>query len=301
MSDAQDMVDIVAIATGKKDGGRWYSTDPQRNLILESEHLPTTIDLAERAPNYGVRMVVVTRYCVLPVEETGDLSPERVAQLRGWLSRREDLFRAYTLPSMLAQQQQPTWLLLVDTRLMHIVGPAIEADLPSWAYIVPVPPGRASSSILDDVVQTDRWTVAARLDNDDAVAVDFVKALAVWQGLSVPAPCLLSFPVGLQHDTRGPLGYRTRLANSVTGHFSALAIPPGGRLNAALGYMHTNVYRADAKGGGLDVPVRQLITTQPMWVEVLHSENLANHVRPGPTVAEPASYWRDRFGTEWTR
>lgn len=269
--------------------GRW--AHPDANLILESEHLTTTIDLAARKPNRSVRVIVATRYCVLPIEDTEPLTPEREAELRGWLERREDLFRAYTLPSLAAQQHEPEyWVLLVDQRLIHIVAARIQADLPRFAIIVPVPPGRSGGWALDRFLHgtgQDRWTVVPRVDNDDAIAVDYCKALAIWTGLAGPGECLLSFPIGAQIGD----GYgQERLANSVTGHFSALVVPPGGRLNKALAYMHTEVYR-----GGLDVPVIQLITTQPMWVEVLHGENLANHVRPGPLLDIGYEVWRERF------
>jgi hypothetical protein len=261
------------------------------NLVLESEHLAINIDLAARAPQYGVRVVVATRYCVLPVEETGALSPRRQDELVGWLARREELFCAWTLPSMLAQAQEPVWVLLVDRRLVHIVAPRLQADLPGWAYIVPVEPGQASSSRLGQVIKPDAvsWTVTARVDNDDAVAVDYCKALAIWTSLATPDECLLSFPIGAQASAGG--AFAPRLTTAVTGHFSAYVTPPGGRLNKALAYMHTEVYR-----GGLDVPVRQLVTTQPMWVEVLHDQNVANHARPGPALTSDQAYWSRRMG-----
>lgn len=295
MSDAQDIIDAAAQGRAGRVNieGRW--APPDANLILESEHLATTIDLEQRPLNRRVRVIVATRYCVLPIEDDQPLTAEREAELRGWLTRRERLFRAYTLPSLWAQQHTPNmWALLVDQRLIHIVGPAIQADLPPWAYIVPVPPGRSAGWMLDRVAEAEpdpRWTVVARVDNDDAIAVDYCKALAIWTGLASPGECLLSFPIGAQTID----GYgRDRLANSTTGHFSARVIAPGGRLNVALSYMHTEVYRG-AGNGRLGVPVRQLITTQPMWVEVLHGENLANHSRPGPMLEVSPEVWAARY------
>lgn len=289
MSDAQDIIDAAAHEFR-------HTHDPDlQNLVLENEHLTMTIDLAARPNTSEVRVIVATRYCVLPIEETEPLTAKREAQLRGWLERREELFRAYTLPALAAQQHVPEyWVLFVDTRLIHIVAPRIQADLPPWAIIVPVPPGQSSSSALDKFLYgtgADRWRVVARVDNDDAIAVDYCKALATWVSLAPRGERLLSFPIGAQiiDGIHGMHGH-DRLSVSVTGHFSALTIPPGGRLNKALAYMHTEVYR-----GGLDVPVVQLITTQPMWVEVLHGENLANHVRPGPRLDVSPETWMARF------
>jgi hypothetical protein len=285
VSDAQDMHDAVVAGD---------AFNPDRNLILESEYLPRSIDLGARAVDRSVRVIVATRYCVLPVEEKGPLSLERELELRAWLGRREEIFRAWTLPSMRAQRHEPhMWVLLVDRRLMHIVGPRIADDLPPWAYIVPVDPERASSWTLDwfAAPHVEKHTaVVARLDNDDAVADDYCHALATWTRLAKPGPALLSFPHGLQSYAEPLLP--PRMALSTTGHFSALVVPAGERLNNALGYMHTLVYR-----GGLDVPVRQLITTQPMWVEVLHDANLANHPRPGRLLGvDSGAMLYGRFG-----
>lgn len=259
-------------------------------LILETEHHPRAIDVSAREVDPFARIVVATRYCVLPIEETGTLSNSRVHELAGWLARRRVLFESWTLPSMRAQVRPPdAWVLLVDARLKGQLMWAIDLGLlPPWATVMLVEPGQASSSALAEFVEGLGWdpgpALVVRCDNDDALHVQYLHAAETWLRLVRPAERLLvSFPMGVCTDVARTCPV---LAPSTTGHFSGLYLPDGRGVQAALGYMHTQVYR-----GGLDVPVRQLITTSPMWCEVLHDDNLANHARPGDLLAATEELW----------
>lgn len=218
------------------------------------------------------------------------------AQIKAWFAAREPLFRTYTLPSVLAQRHAGfTWFILVDEPFADLVPAEIrpEAVDPRIQLVSGDEDGQpiASLSELDRLVSTqisrqfermradgvvDPVVTVARLDNDDAIAVDFLELLnrlgVIAQREGQTRDTVVSFPHGLQYMRNRE--FSTYIFNN--NHFLAslhAAPEPAGRRVHALSFNHSYVF---AKAPRAVIANTDL----PMWVEVVHGENLINQYRP---------------------
>ena len=249
-------------------------------------------------PPANVTTVLVTRYWVDPTEGAVNIEPDAA-----YFARRAELFLRWCLPSVAAQTRPPEgWLILISPRVRDLIGDDVRDAIETvpGARIVLVPEGRSFSSVarqwLED--QTLRlwepWTVVARLDNDDAIARDYVHTLGCWVARARPAtPSTLVFPHGVQHDTTTG---NTTVDMHSTNHFTAVAYRRGQRDIVPYGPAHTEIYAEQGKHKATSAGIHQILTRYPMWAEILHDDNAANHTRPGPTIMHTPGEWQDRFG-----
>jgi hypothetical protein len=194
-----------------------------------------------------------------------------------WLRHRLDLFQRFTLPSMRGQTGQPTgWLIFCDTRSPDWFRDAIDRLLPEHHYQPVWCSGAFSGELAAAAVEARRpastHVVTTRLDNDDAVARDFLGAV---QGLSGDQDFgFLNFTHGAQ--LVGRRIYRTvHLCNA----FISLVEPTDrGRVRTVFVDRHNRL--------GSYGPVLQ-VKTHPMWLQVIHGNNLANV--PRGVQAQPAA------------
>lgn len=257
------------------------------NLVLPDGLLKNYMQPLGCGPVEEVSTVLVTRYWVAEpgIEVDWDL--------RAWL------FSDWCLPSVVGQTRPPqAWLILVSDwaydRLGLRVHRAVQ-ELP-YAHLVVVPTGRSHSQVTREwMVENPQirrpWTAAFRFDSDDAIARDFLDAAAKWIVRAKPkTPCTLVFPHGLQHDLRD---HSTRLDIHGTNHFSGVLTARSQPFLGAFGPNHTEIY--SVKDPSLKHGVRQLNTRWPMWTEILHRANAANHHRTGPPMSPDREFWFDRF------
>lgn len=248
-------------------------------------------------PPADVTTILVTRYWVDPTE--GALNVHADVE---YFKRRAELFLHWCLPSVTAQTRIPdAWLILVSERVHLMLGPDVLRairDLP-YAHVVEVPEGRSFSSIARAWVTArayrirEPWTVVARLDNDDSIARDYVHTLGCWVSRARPAtPATLVFPFGVQHDTT--TGHTTVDMHS-TNHFTAVTYRRGQTDVMPYGPAHTEIYTDRAKYKSTATGIHQILTRYPMWAEILHDDNAANHLRPGPQILTGPGQWVERF------
>lgn len=186
----------------------------------------------------------------------------------GWLQRRVDLFEAYTIPSVAAQTvrdvhwivyfdpESPPWLL--DRLAPHIAAGAFKPifrEEASWREVgIDVPQLCGARGQL---------LITTNLDNDDALAADFVERI---QRLARPGETLALFL------ERGLIlrGERSYLRRDRDNAFCSVAEPWSAEPATAWRDWHILLRRhmpAIAAGGA------------PAWLQVVHGENVSNRVR----------------------
>lgn len=249
-------------------------------------------------PPADVTTVLVTRYWVDPTEGARLVEPDQA-----YFDRRAELFLRWCLPSVAAQTRPPeAWLILLSPRVIGMIGAEVKDAINSvpGAHVVPVPEGRSFSSVAKAWMANrtlrlwEPWTVVARLDNDDAISRDYVHTLGCWVTRARPGtPCTLVFPHGVQYHT--DTGTTTTDIHS-TNHFTAVAYKRGQRDITPYGPAHTEIYADPAKHKSTSAGIHQILTRYPMWAEILHDDNAANHARPGPELWAGAGDLYERFG-----
>lgn len=199
------------------------------------------------------------------------IRPGREAALRntpGWLERRFDLFERFCLPSVAAQDQSDfTWLIYFDKDTPTQFRERIEAA----RALVPFEPrfvGIFSLSMsAADVEQRLRpgtsRVLTTRLDNDDAIACDFLSRIRQ-RAEVLPDGSVLNFPNGIAmkkgrlyaaYDASNPFTSLVESSRSVKTIWSA----PHRQLG--------EVWNLVQVEGG------------PGWLQVVHGENVANRIK----------------------
>jgi hypothetical protein len=129
------------------------------------------------------------------------------------------------------------------------------------------------------------WVLTTRLDNDDALHVDFVATL---QAAFRPLPGLLNLPQGYVLDARRRRLYGSRqLANPFLSRCE-----PRGEVRTVL-----QAGAHDAIGAAV-----QQVAAGPLWLQVVHGRNAANRVTPHmqrlPLATLDSGFCLEGFSTE---
>jgi hypothetical protein len=199
----------------------------------------------------------------------------------GWLQNRVELFERYTVPSV--RQQTATgrfsWLVFLDSQsprwLLDRLAPVIAAGLfhpvygEEFSNEIIVAEARALSG------QRSEMLVTTNLDNDDAIAADFVERL---QELVVPGRrTALYLADGLIVH-----GHEAYLRHDPANAFVSVAEPWDGAESVWCEWHNLLAER---------MPVRSA-PGRPAWLQVVHGRNVSNRVRG--RLADPRGY-RDLF------
>lgn len=151
--------------------------------------------------------VVLTRFNVRTyVTGTTDVvSPE-------WVRRRLDLFETFCLPSMQAQSARCDWLVFFDAG----TPPELRRRVESHSGYTPVwvdgalDNRRVREFVADRLPSHARTLITTRLDNDDAVASDFVARIQ--HAARGEEGLYINFPLGYQWEN-GSVYYYLHFAN----------------------------------------------------------------------------------------
>jgi hypothetical protein len=126
--------------------------------------------------------------------------PGRSADPR-WLERRIGLFQKYCLPSVARQSCQAfRWLLLVDPNTPQPARVALRACARVRRFDVLPVGGRYREALSDHLARASRsaFLVTSRLDSDDAICRDYLRA--VQRAFAAPTLAFLDFWSGLKFD-----------------------------------------------------------------------------------------------------
>ena len=195
-------------------------------------------------------------------------SPGREMPIRnrpGWLDRRFDLFERYCLPSVAAQSERAfDWLIYFDEATPDTYRERIERARELFAY-TPIFVGSFDmAQSARDIATDGAKVVTTRLDNDDAMARDFIARVQAAASEAEPGT-VLNFPRGLALR-----GGRAFSAFDESNPFASLVEDTAAPVRT--------IWSAPHDALGRDWRVVQ-IDAPPMWLQVVHGENVSNRIK----------------------
>lgn len=200
-------------------------------------------------------------------------TPGRESNIRnrpGWLAERFDLFERHCLPAVAAQTRTDfRWVILFDIDTPAMFRERIERYrqvVPFTPVFTPMFRGDAWVRIVREATGiTTPWLLTTRLDNDDAIARDFVERLHAAVLAAPTERSSFNFTHGfVVSDGRV---YALRHPSNA---FVSLFEANGPEATTVMAHQHMEIGRAG--------PVRQ-IDGPGAWVQIVHGGNVSNKVR----------------------
>lgn len=200
-------------------------------------------------------------------------TPGRESSIRnkpGWLDYRFELFERYCLPSIAAQTSPDfSWIIYFDEGTPAVFRERIEklrSVFPFIPYFTGLFPSHGwRTSVLDVIAPKTPLLLTTRLDNDDAVACDFVERL--------------HDHVRGHNETEGAYNFVNGLVCGETALYShhhesnaffSLLEPVGPEMRTAPSIRHMDLAQT--------ARVFQ-IEDKPMWLQLVHETNVSNKIR----------------------
>jgi len=170
-----------------------------------------------------------------------------------WLEHRWKLFQKFTVPSVMAQtNQQFTWLVLFD----------IGTEVKDGPYL----PVFCSTEWLKELQSylrqhcTDTWVITSRLDNDDAIAPEFMSTI---QDAAIKKTQFLNIPNGTSQR-----GLAKKSIHHRANHFISF-VEPGDHPKSV--YFTPHSLRMDKYA-----PIIQVPSKKRLWTQIIHERNYIN-------------------------
>jgi hypothetical protein len=242
----------------------------------------------------SVAFWLVTRFNVYKARFRDELTPSAYEQ---WCRRRVELFRAITLPSVMAQNSQRfRWLIVMDTETNQTLDDFIKSleeidNIDVLRVDLRDQPAGAMQQAIAEHVMSKRLrkmthVCTTRLDSDDAIHFGFVRSLrrAVYTGeveLSRKASVRVIFPYVASWN-----GQDMRVGIYPRNHFANLVEPVGRRIKTIYAFNHLRKRANDVL----------LHPKPPMALTSVHDTNVWNAMKETDAkLAEPQPLL-DSFG-----
>lgn len=196
-----------------------------------------------------------------------------------WLEHRYELFMRYCLPSVVSQTSKDfIWVLLFHDKTPEKYrrkNEELEKEYPFCRFCY-LDDEQANSltgyldGLVKDNIRTDtEYVITTRLDNDDSIAVDFIKEIARVAKMNESKECYAINPLhGLQYFADYNMSMSVNYPKS---HFSSIVEPVSESYRTAYGYNHNRLKHS--------CEVYQTAKGKVMWMEVCHATNVSNDAR----------------------
>lgn len=216
---------------------------------------------------------IITRFNIKLHDQmvNNELEKINVATDEEYLKYRFSIFEKYTIPSIESQTNKNfTWIVLFSEDTPESYKERIrdiKEKLKNFCPIM-VDSSEVINSKLARKFKFERTgiLVTSRLDNDDALSVDYVEAIQN-NILNNGKTELLIFPDGIQYDMNRRIMTRYNFKNN---HFSTLVCDEPDKFRTILGYNHMDIVNY--------FEVRFLFREEPMWLEIVHGGNIINRM-----------------------
>jgi len=215
---------------------------------------------------HRVEHIILTRFNVRYVDDPSALS---IGVNPEWLSHRFELFERYCLPTVLAQTEQNfRWILFFDSATPEPFAARARNLATKRPGIYPIFCDTLSIPLIKKIIadllpQPPQWLLTTRLDNDDGLHPDFIATVRAAQSFEHPE--VLNCLAGIIFSDG-----KTYLQHHKSNAFISLS-----ELFSDFQTIFSIPRHMDA---GQSYPVRQ-ISAQPLWLQVVHGNNISNRVR----------------------
>lgn len=194
----------------------------------------------------------------------------------GWLEQRVELFRRYCLPSVLAQScKEFDWIVYLDPQsprwLVEMMTELADAGILNPLFREAVDHETLLADIKDVTRRVRSTLITTNLDNDDALAVDFVERLQAF------GACEESTAVYFEHGLI-KCGDRVFLRQDKHNAFCSVIEPSVDSVTCWSDW-HNRLH--------LSMPTAGLVGA-PAWLQVVHGGNVSNRVHGA--LVSPAPY-----------
>ncbi|WP_161799596.1 glycosyltransferase [Pseudarthrobacter siccitolerans] len=184
-----------------------------------------------------------------------------------WLRQRMALFRRYCLPSFAGQSVNTfTWLVFFDAETPDWLRKEVEVASQGVFNAVYVP-GEFTKTFLSDTVAhhcSTPFVITTRVDNDDAVAFDFVEQIQA--SFDNQELLFVNLVNGAQYSN-GKTYLRPYTRNPFSSLIENITHQP------PLTVFAEHHYKIDECA-----PVLNIRTSHPMWLQVVHGGNVLNEI-----------------------
>lgn len=202
-------------------------------------------------------------------------------QTEEWLKSRFDLFECYCLPSVANQNEEDfIWLCCFDENTPLNYRLKILKDKNKCRQFFPLFFSADETlnhislllNIIKDLKDGSNLLTTIRLDNDDALRYDFIQQVTSIRERQIDDNIIYSFKLGLQYFEEYGIAVKIKYPDN---HFLALiSIDYKEELTdkTILSFRHDLIKK-------FPYPFALLKDFPPMWIEVIHSFNVANDVK----------------------
>lgn len=193
-----------------------------------------------------------------------------------YLNKRFEIFEKYTFSSFLNQTNKNfVWIVMFHKDTPNIYKDRIEilmSSMPQFRamFLDDEESGKVYETI-EEYLQSNYSecrVITTRVDNDDVVHATFVERIQRDAALIGEKNCILSYLNGLQYDEKKRRILKYKYPNN---HFTSLIAQPACLGENILRYNHVYI-------GNADVYKEYKKTQVPLWVEVVHGDNVSNEL-----------------------
>lgn len=251
---------------------------------------------------------IITRFSLKFGSWTEKIGIRTEDEMIAWSENRVHLFETYCMPSVLAQAEHiDKWYILFDQKTTKPIDQMIER-LRAFDFIEPVLLDSESIGVHNAIIETAKimardfsgaydFISTTRLDSDDALSRLFFPVyrhyLSYFPMEDIGRGRAFNYPIGAQTDTKT---FRLRVANQ--GPFLSLIEPFAAFRNTANAGGGTSVYKSDHTKMSALHPVHNIHTTRPMWLQVIHDQNVGNRFLENGLALSDNAFFQDLF---WPR
>lgn len=212
---------------------------------------------------FNVRMNTVLTNQLDKIDITSDME---------YLSERFRLFYKYTVPSIVAQTDENfEWIVLFSNNTPDCFKDRLNALMEANKGIkcLFVDDGVDYYAVLNDYLASKQveWYITSRVDNDDALAVNYIERVKHEILKDEMQTRVLCFNNGYQYDESA--GYLTKYYFP-SNHFTSMLAHKETVIDTIISHGHMEITE--------NYNVIEVETSEPMWLEVVHGLNVTNRM-----------------------
>lgn len=224
-----------------------------------------------------IKHFLITRFNVkMPSSSLSrQLNEIDVATDTKYLTERFRLFEKYTVPSVKAQTTDNfIWIICFDSKTPTIFKNQISALHEQHKHFIPLfinENDDLNEEIKEIICSYEgEISITSRIDNDDAIAISYIEEIQKIAKEQYSEKYAVIFNDGFQYNEKDCIVSRYHFPKN---HFSSLIEIASEPSNIIIDFGHMNIDDY--------LPIRDINTPNPMWLEVIHSNNVSNRSHMG--------------------